>query len=363
RLAQIDQTQGHFDNAKQELDKAKTLAPDDLEVGYQQAILDDAMGNDAGAIQTLQGLLKKSGGDRPASTEAENNNKAILLERLGLVYRSQEKYDQALEEFSKIVALGPSQAPRGESLVIETLRLEKNSKKALEEANRAVKQYPNDRALAMLRASLLGEQGHVDEAISALKALSNGSSDDAGVKLAMAQVYISAKQYDLAQATVDDLLKQKIDSSNREYAEFLLGSVYERQKNIDAAEQQFRKVLATDPLNSEAANYLGYILADKGINLDESVKYIQQALKLQPNNGAYLDSLGWAYYKMKRFDLAQQPLERAASLLSTDPTVLDHLGHLYLEMGKKKEVAQEWERALKEWPKAVDSDFDAKRAA
>ncbi|MGH9455403.1 MAG: tetratricopeptide repeat protein, partial [Terriglobia bacterium] len=117
RLAQIDQTQGHFDNAKQELDKAKTLAPDDLEVGYQQAILDDAMGNDAGAIQILQDLLKKNGGDQPASTEAENNNKAILLERLGLVYRSQEKYDQALDEFSKIVALGPSQAPRGESLV------------------------------------------------------------------------------------------------------------------------------------------------------------------------------------------------------------------------------------------------------
>ncbi|MGH9434226.1 MAG: tetratricopeptide repeat protein, partial [Terriglobia bacterium] len=273
RLAQIDQTQGHFDDAKKELDKAKTLAPDDLEIAYQQAIYDDAAGNDAGAIQILQGLLKKNGGARAASTEAENNNKAILLERLGLIYRTQEKYDQAMAEFEKIVALGPSQAPRGESLVIETLRLEKNSKKAMEEANRAVKQYPKDRPLTMLRASLLGEQGHVDEAISVLQGLLNNSSGDSGVKLAMAQVYITAKQYDRAQSTVEDLLKQKTDPSNQEYAEFLLGSIYERQKNVDAAEQQFRKILATDPLNSEAANYLGYILADRGIDLDESVKY------------------------------------------------------------------------------------------
>ena len=363
RLAQIDQGQGHFDDAKKELEKAKTLAPDDLEVAYQQAIFDDAMGNDAAAIQILQGLLQKNGGDKAADTEAERNNKAILLERLGVIYRNQEEYVEAMAAFNRIVALGPNQAPRGESLVIETLRLEKNPKKAMEEANRAVKQFPKTRSLAMLRASLLGEQGHVNQAVSALKSLLNGSSSDTGVKMALAQVYLTAKQYDPARSTVEDLLKQNIDSSNQEYAQFLLGSIYERQKNVDAAEQQFRMVLAADPLNSEAANYLGYILADRGINLDESVKYIQQALKIQPNNGAYLDSLGWAYYKMKRFDLAQPPLEKAATLLSTDPTVLDHLGHLYLAMGKKKQAAQEWERALKEWPKAVDSDFDAKQAA
>jgi tetratricopeptide (TPR) repeat protein len=363
RLAQIDQSQGHFDEAKKELDRAKTLAPNDLEVSYQQAIYDDATGNDDGAIQILQGLLKRNGTDQSGGTEAEKNNKAILLERLGVIYRNEEKYDQAIDTFNKIVDLGPSQAPRGESLVIETLRLEKNSRKAMEEANRAVKQYPKNRSLAMLRASLLGDQGHVNQAIKVLQGLLDGSSSDTNVKLAIAQVYITAKQYDQAQSAVEGVLHAKDDPSNQEYAEFLLGSIYERQKNVDAAETQFRKILAADPLNSEAANYLGYILADRGIELDQSVKYIQQALKLQPNNGAYLDSLGWAYFKMKRFDLAQPPLEKAATLLSTDPTVLDHLGQLYLKMGKKKEAAQEWERALKEWPKAVDSDFDAKQAS
>jgi len=116
-------------------------------------------------------------------------------------------------------------------------------------------------------------------------------------------------------------------------------------------------------LNASAANYLGYMLADRGVRLEESVKYIQKALQLEPNNGAYLDSLGWAYYKMDRCDLAAPHLEKAARLLSDDPTIHEHLGRLYLRMGKDIQAEQEWERALKDWPQAVSTDFDAEEAA
>jgi tetratricopeptide (TPR) repeat protein len=96
--------------------------------------------------------------------------------------------------------------------------------------------------------------------------------------------------------------------------------------------------------------------------LDESVKYIQKALELEPNNGAYLDSLGWAYFKMGRYDLAQPPLEAAARLIQNDPTIHEHLGNLYLRQGKTARAQEEWQRALKEWPAAVSSDFDADQA-
>jgi tetratricopeptide (TPR) repeat protein len=99
------------------------------------------------------------------------------------------------------------------------------------------------------------------------------------------------------------------------------------------------------------------------VRLEESVKYIQKALELEPNNGAYLDSLGWVYFKMKRLDLAESHLEKAARLISSDPTIQEHLGHLYLQLGKKREAQEAWERALKEWPTAVSSDFDAEQAA
>ena len=121
--------------------------------------------------------------------------------------------------------------------------------------------------------------------------------------------------------------------------------------------------MEVNPFNASAANYLGYMLADRGVRLEESLKYIQKAIQLEPNNGAYLDSLGWAYYKMNRFDLAEPPLEQAARMISDDPTILEHLGHVYLRMGKENLAVQEWEAALKEWPQAASSDFDAEQAA
>ena len=104
-------------------------------------------------------------------------------------------------------------------------------------------------------------------------------------------------------------------------------------------------------------------MADRGVRLEESVKYIQKALELEPNNGAYMDSLGWAYYKMNRYDLAEPHLVKAARKISGDPTIQEHLGHLYLQMGKRREAQEAWERALKDWPESSSSDFDADQAA
>jgi tetratricopeptide (TPR) repeat protein len=176
-------------------------------------------------------------------------------------------------------------------------------------------------------------------------------------------VYIQAKQYAQAEQAVNKALGYSSKPEEQVYSRFLLGSVYERQKKYDLAEEQFKKVLEADPLNASAANYLGYMLADRGVRLEESLKYIQKAVRLEPNNGAYLDSLGWAYYKMDRCDLAEPPLEQAARLMSDDPTIHEHLGHLYLRMGKDAQAEQEWERALKAWPGATSSDFDADEAA
>jgi tetratricopeptide (TPR) repeat protein len=104
------------------------------------------------------------------------------------------------------------------------------------------------------------------------------------------------------------------------------------------------------------------MLADRGVRLEESVKYIQKALELEPNNAAYLDSLGWAYFKMARYDLAAPHLEKAARKIQNDPTVHAHLGNLYLRMGKPTLAREQWERALKEWPQSTSGDFDAEQA-
>ena len=363
RLGQLDRQVGKFDQARQELDRARTLMPDNPEIPYQQALLEEVSGNDAKAAAIIQDLLKKTENPKGEYSPGEANNRAIFLERLGSIYREQEKYDQAIDTFKQILTLGKSQAPRGEGLIIETLRLAHQPDVALKRAQDAVKEYPKDRSLKVLEASLLGEQGHVDEAIQELQGLLNGTPSDRDTQLVMAQIYSEANRFPEAEAAAQKALALSPEQDDQIRAVFILGSIYEREKKYDLAEEQFKKVLAVDPLNSAAANYLGYMLADRGVRLEESVHYIQKALETDPNNGAYLDSLGWAYFKMNKLDLAELNLEKAVRIISNDPTIHEHLGRVYLQEGKKRQAEEQWERALQEYPKASSSDFGPDQAA
>jgi len=362
RLAMLDREEGRFDEARQELEKARSLTPDDLEIPFQQAQLESTLGNDAKAVEILQGLVKQS--ERPGGqyTVPEANNRALFLERLGLVYRDQQKFPQAMDIFKQIQALGPLQGPRAEMLIIETLRMEHQSDKAMAEADAAVKAYPKEQDLAIMHATMLGERGHVDEAVTQLRAFLTQRPMDRNIYISIAQVYLQAKRFDDAEQAIQKALGLSPNPEDQGVALFVQASIYERQKKYDQAEQTFKKVLALDPQNASASNYLGYMLADRGIRLEESLKYIQKALELDPNNGAYLDSLGWAYFKMGKYDLAAPPLEKAASKIQDDPTIHQHLGNVYLRLGKKAMAQEEWQRALKEWPEAVSSDFDAEQA-
>jgi len=331
RLGQLDREMGRFDDARQDFEHAKTLSPNNLEVPYQQALLEDTEGHEDKAIAILEDLLKKTANPDGKYNPAEANNRSVFLQRLGQTYREQEKYAKAIETFRSIVALGKDQAPRGEGLIVETYQLNRQLPKALAEVNKAIQQYPHDRQLLMQRASLLGAQGHRNEGVKQLKGMLNNTPQDRGIYLAIAQIYSQGKAYPKAEAAIQKALSLSDNPDDQEYARFMLGSVYEREKKYDLAEEQFKKVLAVDPLNDAAANYLGYMLAARGVRLEESVHYIEKALQLEPNNGAYLDSLGWAYYKMNRFQNAEAPLQKAVQLISNDPTIREHLGYVYSE--------------------------------
>lgn len=362
RLAMLDLEEGHFVDARQELEKARSKSLDDMEIPYQQAVLESKLGNDDKAIEILQGLVKQS--ERPGGqyTVPEANNRALFLERLGVMYRDQQKFSQAMDTFKQIQALGPMQGPRAATVIVETLRLQHQPDKAMAEADAAVKAYPKDLDLALMRATMMGERGHVDEAVAQLQPFLTQRPIDRGIHISIAQIYLQAKRFDDAQQAIQKALDLSPTPEDQEYALFVQASIFERQKKYEEAEKIFKKVLDMNPLNAPASNYLGYMLADRGVRLEESVKYIQQALNLDPVNGAYLDSLGWAYFKMGRYDLAAAPLEKAASKIQDDPTIHEHLGNLYLRMGKTSKAQEEWQRALKEWPNAVSSDFDADQA-
>ena len=113
-----------------------------------------------------------------------------------------------------------------------------------------------------------------------------------------------------------------------------------------------------DPANAMTLNYLGYMLADKGMRLPEALMMIRKAVELEPMNGAYLDSLGWVYFKLGDYELAEQNLRQAVDRDQTDPTVHEHLGDLYEKTGRIRLAAAQWELSLAEFAKSLPVDIE-----
>jgi tetratricopeptide (TPR) repeat protein len=358
RMAEIYRRTGNFDKALESLNKAQSEVQDSLEVPYNIAVIYQAQGKYDEAAQALQALLKKTEKADGKYTAGEKNNRAVFLERLGSVYRDENKPTQAVEVFRQMVSLGDDSANRGYQQIIDTYRDSRDWKAATATAQEAVNKLPNDRGLKMVLASQLADSGQADAAIEQTKALLKGGPEDREVYIGLAQIYSRLKRWPEAEQAINKAQELSTKPDEKEYVNFILASMYERQKKYDLAEDTFKKVIANDPNNAVALNYLGYMLADRGLRLEEALGYIKKAVQLDPQNGAYLDSLGWAYYKMGNYDLAEENLRKAVDKVNNDPTVLDHLGDLFQKTDRLKLAAASWERALQQWNKTVPAEME-----
>jgi tetratricopeptide (TPR) repeat protein len=357
-MAEIYRKSGKFDLALENLKKAEGMVQDSIEVPYNMAAVYQAQGRYDEAAQALQDLLKKTEKADNNYTQGERNNRAVFLERLGTVYRDQDKYQEAVDVFRKMIALGDDNAVRGYQQVIDTYREAKQWQQATAVAKEAVQKLPNDRGLHMVYAAQLADTGQPDKALADVRSLLKGTPEDRDVYITLAQMNTRLRRWDDAQQALDKAEQLSSKPDDKEYVYFLRGSSYERQKKYDLAEEMFRKVLSSDPQNAMTLNYLGYMLADRGVKLDEAVTLIRKAVELDPSNGAYLDSLGWAYFRLGKYDQAEEQLVKASQRIGTDPTVHDHLGDLYQKTGRLKLAAVHWERAVAEWNRTVAAEVD-----
>ncbi|PWU08398.1 MAG: hypothetical protein C5B51_07905 [Terriglobia bacterium] len=355
RLAEIYRSKRDYTKAHEELNRAKTLQPDNIEVLYAEVDLLQAEGKTDQAITSLKNLVQQT--SRRNYSAAEARSHAALLEKLGILYRDAGQYPQAVETFRQIGSLVVEDAARAAVQIIDTYRAAKDFDNATKEADAAVKKYPSERLVVLAHASLLAEKGKTDEAVSEVRGLLKGERDRETL-LAVAQIYEKAKRYADEAKTLDEAEKLAATDQDKETISFLRGAMYERQKKYEPSETEFRKVLALNPENSGAMNYLGYMLANRGLKLDEAARLIEKALEIEPGNGAYLDSLGWAYYQQGRLTEAEPPLLQAIEKIGDDPTVHDHLADLYLKMGKTKEAIAQWQMAIKRYQSGAPSDID-----
>jgi tetratricopeptide (TPR) repeat protein len=356
RVAEIYRRQGKFDLAMENLKKAAALVQDSLEIPYNEALILEAQGKYEEAAAVLQKLVARP--LPPDARAGDKSNRALFLERLGNIYREAGRPLLAMDTFRKIIDLGGDEAARGYQDVIDAYRDQKQWSDATKTAQEAVKKLPNDKGLKLTLAQQMADSGKADDSVQLAKSVLKGGPDDRDSYIMLSQIYMRLKRWKDSEDAIAQAEKLAVRPEEKEYIRFLQGSIYERQKKYEQAEQAFRQVLQQNPSNSMALNYLGYMLADRNTHLEEALNLIKKALDFDPQNGAYLDSLGWVYFKLGNYDQAEENLRRAADKSPNDATVQDHLGELYARTNRFKLAATHWERALNEWNKSVPADVD-----
>jgi tetratricopeptide (TPR) repeat protein len=360
-LSEIQRRQGHYDAALATLEKAKPLAPDSLELSYNEALIYDSLGRYDEATGVLTKLLSGSAHADGKYSDQEKANRAIFLERLGIIYREQNRTTDAVAAYKQIVALGGDFVKGGYQGQVDAYRDAHQWKDATAVAADAAKALPNEHGIQLMYAGQLADTGQVNEGLALAKAQiteKSSTSDQRDAHLALAQIYTRLKRFPEAATELDSASALATRPEEKLYVAFLRGALADKQKNYDEAEAQFRKALTIDPQNATILNYFGYMLADRGVRLPEALTMIQKAVDLDPQNGAYLDSLGWVYFKSGQYVLAEENLRKAKERISTDPTVHDHLGEVYEKTGKLKLAVAQWERSMTEYAHSLPADAD-----
>ena len=217
---------------------------------------------------------------------------------------------------------------------------------------------PDDLRLARFEAQALRQSGQAEQGIAILEGLLQRIGDNPEAHISLAEMYAESNRGAQAVKVLQDAQARFPSETS---VTFELAAVFEKQKKYAEAEAAFRQLLTAAPEHAQALNYLGYMLADRGVRLDESVELITRALKVDPDNGSYLDSLGWAYFKGGKLDLAEEHLRRAAELLTTNSVVQDHYGDVLARLQRYDDAIAAWNRALSGDGDSVDrADIDRK---
>ncbi|WP_417689963.1 tetratricopeptide repeat protein [Roseibium sp.] len=201
----------------------------------------------------------------------------------------------------------------------------------------------------------------VDEARAHLEALIEEDPSELEAIISLGNVLRTHKIFDEAEATYTKGLDTVSEVSQEHWLLFYFrGICRERLKKWDSAEADFRKALELFPDQPLVLNYLGYSLVDQGLKLDEALGMIKKAVELRPTDGYIVDSLGWVFYRLGRYEEAVTQLERAIELRPSDPVINDHLGDAYWKVGRRNEARFQWNHARdlepedEELPKILD---------
>jgi tetratricopeptide (TPR) repeat protein len=163
------------------------------------------------------------------------------------------------------------------------------------------------------------------------------------VHLLLGLTYLQTEHYAKASQVFEEGIRYNPGNPD---LHFNLGTAYDKLDRFDEVVKAMEATLRLDPHHADALNYLGYSYTERGMKIDEALSLIKRAVSLKPNNGYYVDSLGWAFFKLGQFDDALTEMKRAAALVHDDPVIYEHLGEIYLKQNLAAEAREAWLHSL-----------------
>ena len=261
---------------------------------------------------------------------------------MGLIYLRNGKLDESIEELRLIVSAWPND--NKSRFYLATAYEEKGDlEKALFEFKRIKPETDYFVESRIHMAHILNLQEKYDAAIKTLEEAIGFSEKRPELYLMLASVYETMENYDKAMAVIEEGLK--IDERNVDLL-FRLAILLDKKGEKENCLKKMYEVIEIEPDNADALNYIGYTYAEQGIKLDKAMELVQKALKIKPESGYIIDSLGWIYFQKGDYDKAMKYLQKAAELTGDDPTVSEHLGDVYAKKKKYKEALKSYEKAL-----------------
>jgi len=334
-LSRAERDLGDLDAAEQAARRILAISATSASGAHALAQVLEARRQYSQLIEALEPVAAK----QPAGRDAET---ALLLTHLGVSYLETGRSADAVSAFERASKLNPSDDALKPYLA-QALVAAKQYDRALTLVREQRAARPDDVRLARMEADALRGQGKFDAGAAVLRTLADSAGAGSIGVQSLSEYFASEHRYADAAA----ILKAAQARFPGDLAlQFQYGAMLDRLKRFDEAERVFRTVIAAEPSFAPALNFLGYTLVERGERLAEALGYIQRAVKLDPHNGAYLDSLGWAHFKLKQIDLAVPPLRTAAAQLVNDSVVQDHYGDVLAAQGRFADAVKAWRQSL-----------------
>jgi tetratricopeptide (TPR) repeat protein len=310
-----------------------------MESQFYLALAYEQSGQNEQAAKIYSKLLQST----PANSDESKGNRLVFQQRLANVYRDMGENEKAIAIYQDIVKTDPKANPQ----LIDTYRVSRQFEKALGLGKQLYDKDPNDLHIAIVYARTLADSGKLKDAVDILNKQLQANPQDVDIYVNLSQIYLQAKRYSEAERVLRRAEDRKMDNeTDRERVMFQRANIYEKQKDFDRAESVVKEILKTNSSNANALNYIGYMLADRGVRLEEAVQYVKEALAIDPNNGAFLDSLGWAFFKLNDLANAEKYLLQADEIVRNDATIDEHLGDLYFKTGNLQKAQEFWTKSV-----------------